>query len=241
MGATEVLRKDHQLLREKLEFLEAAMQVAPEAQFALREMCWSLARVLDAHIKREEQVLAPYGNRIAALTQYHLAQDHADQRVVLRDVNALLLGGIKTPVSRVMPPLSHLIDELREHMEEEEREVFPVVDRVASEQPQAPPAAPAAPVITQTIPPPVCRPKGPPASSQDADSSSANRQVVGTMTVNHVLKVHPKAREIFQAFRIDCDADGCHCLDELTWRRGIDVEALLQTLNYSDTGQAVAN
>jgi iron-sulfur cluster repair protein YtfE (RIC family) len=211
MGATEVLRKDHQLLREKLEFLEAAMQVAPEAQFALREMCWSLARVLDEHIKREEQVLAPYGNRIAALTQYHLAQDHADQRVVLRDVNALLLGGIKTPVSRVMPPLSHLIDELREHMEEEEREVFPVVDRVASEQPQAPPAAPAAPVMTQA------------------------------MTVNHVLKVHPKAREIFRQFHIDPESDGCHCLDELRWRRGIDVEQLLSALSHPAADPSAVN
>lgn len=62
-----------------------------------------------------------------------------------------------------------------------------------------------------------------------------------SMTVNHVLKIHPKAREAFDAFKVDCETDGCHCLDELYWRRGVDVEALLQALNQPVVHQTVSN
>lgn len=203
MDVTERVRQDHRILRAKLRLLEAAMQVAPEAQFVLREMCWSLAHMLDAHITHENEVLQPYSNRINALTKERMAQEHADQRVVLRDVNTLLLGGLKTPISAVVPPLAHLIEELRAHMEEEERELFPMVDRLAEEPVQTVPPPPVAPVMTET------------------------------MTVNYVLSLHPKAKEVFQAFHIDCEVDGCHCLDELYWRHGIDVVALLRTLNDS--------
>jgi len=211
MGVTEGLKKDHELLRLKLSFIEAAMEVAPEAQFALREMCFSLARLLDGHIRREQQVLAPYGGRLGALRTSHLAEDHADQRVTLRDVNAVLLGGIHAPVSTIVPPLASLIKALREHMAEEEREVFPAVERFAGEDAPAEALAPSAPAIT------------------------------GAMTVNHVLKVHPRAREIFRAFDISCESDGLHGLEELYWRRGIDVSALLKALNEAPVvGHAMA-
>jgi hemerythrin-like domain-containing protein len=136
MGATESLRREHQILRAKLKLLAVAMQMGPDASFVLREICWSLARMLEQHIQREAEALRPYSNRIQALTQARMAQDHADQQVVLRDVNALLLGGINAPVGRVVPPLAHLIEELREHMNEEEYELFPVIDRIAAEQSQ---------------------------------------------------------------------------------------------------------
>jgi len=51
-----------------------------------------------------------------------------------------------------------------------------------------------------------------------------------TMTVNHALKVLPGAQQVFHAFHIDEDAEGLHCLDELYWRRGVDVERLLKAL-----------
>jgi len=184
-----------------LRLLEAAMQMAPEAQFALREMCWSLARMLDEHIRHEVEALQPYHNRIQALIQARMAQDHADQQVVLRGVNALLLGGINAPVSRAVPPLAELIKELRHHMAQEEQEVFPMVDQLAEEQ-----AAP---------------------------SYGIGSVITETMTVNHVLHVHPQTREVFRAFKVNWEADGCHCLDELCWRRGVDVAALLRELNRS--------
>jgi hemerythrin-like domain-containing protein len=138
MHVTEPLRNDHHILRANLKLLEAAMRMAPEANFVLREMCWSLARMLETHIQHEVEVLRLYSNRIQALTQARMAEEHDEQRVVLRDVNAVLLGGINAPVSSVVPPLVELIEDLRAHMAQEEQEVFPMVDRLAEEQ-AAPP------------------------------------------------------------------------------------------------------
>ncbi len=136
MTVTAVLRKDHDILRTKLKCLEAALRVAPQTPLVLRKMCChSFTRVLDQHIKREEAALKPYRHRVRAILQQRKHQDHADQRRVLRDLNALLLQGVKIPVGAVAPRFFHLIDELREHMVEEEREIFPTVDRAEAEQP----------------------------------------------------------------------------------------------------------
>lgn len=142
MSLTAPLRKDHQALRSRLELLKGAMRVAPEAQFALRELCWSLARLLEAHIEREGQALAPYSDGIQALARARLRHDCADQRLVLRDVNALLLNGLRTPLGIVVPRLAQFLEELEECMEEEEREVFPMVDRIAEDEAPEPPVAP---------------------------------------------------------------------------------------------------
>lgn len=135
MTVTAILKKDHEVLRRKLEFIETALHVAPQSVFVLREMCYSLTKMLDAHIRREEEALSPYTNRIRAILRYHAGQDHADQQQVLRDINTMLLAGIKMPTSTVVNRLSHLIAELREHMVEEEREVFPAVDRAEEKHP----------------------------------------------------------------------------------------------------------
>ncbi len=138
MGATEHLRREHQLLRAHLRLLEVAMQMVPEAPFVLGEMCWSLARMLEDHIWHEAEALRPYSGQIQGLMQARMARDHADQQTILRDVNVLLVVKINAPTSQVILPLTHLIDELREHMDEEECELFPMVDRIAEARPQEP-------------------------------------------------------------------------------------------------------
>ena len=139
MSVTELLMHDHRLLRAELRLLEAAMRMGPDAEAVLGEMCALFARMLEEHIRHEVETLRPYSNRIEALRHEQMACDHADQQIVLRDVNLLLLRGRHTPMSTVGLPLAHLIKELREHMDEEERAVFPLVDRVAeAEGSQAP-------------------------------------------------------------------------------------------------------
>src|SRR3989338_4181473 len=150
MATTAMLRKDHEVLRRKLEFIETALQVAPQSVFVLREMCHSLTKMLDAHIRREEEALAPYTSRIRAILRYREGHDHADQQQVLRDINMMLLAGIKMPTSTVVYRLAHLIEELREHMAQEEREVFPAVDRVEEEVPRGA-MLPLPPLITEQM------------------------------------------------------------------------------------------
>jgi hemerythrin-like domain-containing protein len=134
MGVTELLTQDHKFLRAELRLLEAAMRMGPEAPFVLREMCASLASMLEDHIWHEAEALRPYCDRIEAFRRERMAREHADQQIVLRDVNTLLLGGMNAPVNRVAPSLTQLMEELREHMDEEERELFPLVDRISAER-----------------------------------------------------------------------------------------------------------
>jgi len=199
MTVTTMLKKDHEVLRRKLEFLETALQVAPQSVFVLRDMCHSLTKMLEAHIRREEQAMAPYSNRIRAILQYQAGEDHADQRTVLRDVNTMLLGGIKMPTSIVVDRLSHLIEELREHMAEEEREIFPAIDK-AEEAVRLGATVPLSPLITEQ------------------------------MSANAVMRAFPATRPVFEKHGIQCGCEGCDCLDELAWRRGLDAKALVKEL-----------
>lgn len=202
MAVTAMLKKDHEILRRKLDFLETAMQVAPQSAFVLRDMCHSLTKMLDAHIHREEEALAPHTNRIRALLRYHAGQDHADQQTVLRDINTMLLAGIKMPTSTVVNRLSHLIQELREHMADEEEHLFPAVDSAEQEQPKTGEAL--QPMITEQ------------------------------MSANAVMKAFPATRAVFEKHGIRCGCEGCECLDELAWRRGLDAKAFVEELQHAE-------
>lgn len=201
MAVTAMLKKDHEVLRRKLDFLEAALQVAPQSVFVLRDMCHSLTTMLNAHIRREEEALAPHTNRIRALLRYHAGQDHADQQTVLCDINTMLLAGIKMPTSTVVNRLSHLIQELREHMADEEEYLFPAVDSAEQEQPKA--GATLKPMITEQ------------------------------MSANAVMKAFPATRAVFEKHGIRCGCEGCECLDELAWRRGLDAKAFVEELQHA--------
>src|SRR3990167_4716202 len=101
MEATRPIRQDHDLLRKKLALLESALQVAPEARFVLREMCFSLQHLLHDHIAREQSVLPPDRT------------NHQDAHSLLRTVNELLLGGMRASMPTAVLWLSKLIALLR--------------------------------------------------------------------------------------------------------------------------------
>ena len=57
MRAIDRLRRDHQILRSKLDVLETALTMGPETWFVLREVCFTLARQLRDHMRREEELV----------------------------------------------------------------------------------------------------------------------------------------------------------------------------------------
>ena len=113
MPSVQELEHDHALLRKKLDLLEALLPVAPEARFILRELCFSLHRLLQEHLQRESPLLA-----------FHSCT-HAAAQQLLRAVNELLLLGMRASMPTVVVRLSHGIDQLRAQMDEQERVVFP--------------------------------------------------------------------------------------------------------------------
>ena len=59
--------------------------------------------------------------------------------------------------------------------------------------------------------------------------------ITEAMTVNALLKLYPWAGLVFRTFKIDWEVDGSDYLDELCWRRGIDLNALLAALRQHVT------
>ena len=58
MNAIDRLRRDHTILRSKLDILETALTMGPDVWFVLRETCFTLGRQLRDHIRREEELVA---------------------------------------------------------------------------------------------------------------------------------------------------------------------------------------
>ena len=133
MGATRILRQDHERLRRKLALLESAIQVAPEARFVLREMCFSLQRLLQEHIAREADVLQQYRQRIPVSDSSEVppsVTEHMDVYNHLRTVNELLLTGMRASMPTVIARLSHVTELLHEQMDDQESRAFPALDQV---------------------------------------------------------------------------------------------------------------
>ncbi len=234
METTAQLRQDHEILRAKLALLEGLLPLAAQMQYPIRELIFSIARRLRCHTEKETVLLrvlrvACHGDPAEA-TRY-LPEEHQDQQQTLAFLNQLLAMGSQCPAEPVATYGAHLIDGLREHMAREDAVLFPAADRAIGEAegqevvmemraiarhhfPEGEPQLP----ILHLMPP-----------------------IVPEMTVNHVLRIHPFARDIFRTFQVDWLIDGGHCLDELYWRRGVDVEALLHALNQSATTQTTVS
>ncbi len=224
MQPTAELRKDHDILRAKLLLLEGLLPLTPTTQFPIREFVYSIARRLRCHTEKEDVLLgalhAARHGRPTDATRY-LPEEHQDQQQTLTVLNRLLAQGLQCPGEQVTTYGAHLIDELRDHMAREESTLFPLVNQLINEQHSQEVAMEMQAIARRHYP------EGEPL----LPVLQARPVIAPEMTVNHVLRIDPAAREIFRAFHVDWCIDGHHCLDELYWRRGIDVEALLQTLN----------
>lgn len=127
MTLTGDLKREHEWLRQKLDLFEGVLTTSP-SPVTIRGMCHTLARMLEQHVRNEDRVAAPYTNRLQSIFRNRLLDDHADERALVRDFNDLVAAGISIPTGRAVLHLFRLINELREHMAMEERELFPSLD-----------------------------------------------------------------------------------------------------------------
>ena len=123
MGTTELLQADHSLLRTKAALLESVLQIGPEARLMLREVTYSLMRLLDAHSQREHALLQRYYQQ-APLRGFTAAMDHAVEQQLLRSANRMLTGQARASVPLIILRLSQAMEQLRVQMERQERFLF---------------------------------------------------------------------------------------------------------------------
>ncbi len=203
MRAVERLRRDHGILRSKLDVLEAALRMGPETWFVLREVCFTLSGQLRDHIKREEGLVAACRRAMNPKVLAEVVVEHHDEPTHLRTINRLFLSERGHTLERIRPALQEVIDGLRRHMSEEEADLFPILERVLTEH------EPVAPVEFRETP---------------------HAHVDETMTVNRIIQAFPGPQPVFERLFINVPMEGCACLDEVAWRHGMESQELLAKL-----------
>jgi hypothetical protein len=232
MNAVERLRRDHVILHSKLDVLESALSMGSRTWFVLREVCYTLSRQLRDHIKREDDLVErcrramillpdgdpalagsgsqrnpasglPAGGGMNPKVLAAVAIEHKDESAHLRTINYLFISEPGHSLDRIRPALLEVITGLRRHMAEEERELFPMLERTLPQLEPEPLFSGAAPAIDET------------------------------MTVNRIVRAFPRTRPVFDRLFISLPAEGCTCLDEVAWRHGMESCELLQRLEQA--------
>lgn len=134
MRAVDRLKRDHEILRSKLGVLETALEMGPEAWFVLRELCFTLARQLRDHIRREEELAAACRNAMDPKVLAEIMVAHRDEPANLKTINRLFVSERGQSLAQITPTLKEVIRGLRRHMAQEEHELFPIFERVLAGQ-----------------------------------------------------------------------------------------------------------
>jgi len=201
MKAIDRLKRDHQLLRSKLDVLEAALAMRPQTWFVLREICYTLSRQLQDHIRREERLVAACRNALSQEALAHMQVEHKDEPELLRSVNRLFIEQGGSALPQVDDALRQMISRLRAHMAEEETELFPVIERILCDR-----------------------------KEDDEEAALAGDRLHEEMMVNYVLHAYPRTQAVFERLFINIAYEGYDCLDEVAWRHGMEGKELLSKL-----------
>ena len=210
MNAIERLKRDHAILRSKLDILESALQFGPRMWFVLREVCFTLSRQLTDHIRREEELVARCRRSLSQRAALHITVEHRDEPQVLRTINRLFVETRGESLTKVRPVLANLIERLRRHMDEEEVELFPVLERELSD------------------------PAGDGRAGARPDGVAPLEE---TMTVNRIIQEHPTTQQVFRRLFVNVPFEGATCLDEVAWCHGMAPQELLQQLDQAITSE----
>ena len=138
MTPVERLRQDHAVIRAKLELLENALTMGGDAAFAVRELVYSIHHRLAEHEQREDVELYPVLQETLADPQSEFAKslslEHEGHEYLLHALHLLTLRGPHMPMERVAKLAREFITGLREHIDREERLLFPVLERLTADR-----------------------------------------------------------------------------------------------------------
>lgn len=210
MTPVERLRQDHGVIQAKLSLLDNALTVGPEAAFTIRELIYSISRRLAEHEQREDAELYPVLYETLADPQREfarsIAMEHVTFESLLRDLHLLTLQGTRMPMAEVTSLARELITSLREHIDREERLLFPSLERWTADR------------------------------AAHANARAANTgggPVQQPVTINRILGQCPEAKRVFECHCIDCRREGEDFLDEVAWRHAVPLHELMRELRQA--------
>jgi len=201
MNAINRLKRDHGIFRTKLAVVESALGLGVGSWFVLREISFTLAKQLQAHRQREEQLLNTCRAVGSPEPFARVVVDHTCEQEDLKAINLCFMQQPRCSLETVRPMLTRLTDRWRRHMEQQESHLFPTIEDLL--------------VLHE-----VAGQKEPPVPSGLSE----------TMTVREVLRRHPIMRGVFRGLFIDSRYEGYDCLDEVAWRHGMEIRELLSRL-----------
>lgn len=204
MKAIERLKRDHMVLRARLNVIEAALRMGPETWLVVREVCHTLTRQLRDHIRREDALVAASRRALPEDRVTRLSTEHGDEPRLLGSINRMLLREGGRSMEEISRSLYQFVDGLRQHLDEEEAGLFPSLE-MALQQPG----------VGETEP------------SLHAGPGHES------MTVNSVVLAFPATRAVFERLFVNIPLEGTDCLDEVAWRRGLEGRELVELLEQA--------
>lgn len=202
MNTVNRLRREHALFRSNLNVLEAALRLGPEARYALRERCCSLAKQLEDHTRREEDLRCVFHAAVSHASSPVPFTDHTVERGQAAFINRFLLRYPNAPLGRIEPTITLFVSALRDRMEQQESTVFPVVEDAL--------------VLSEV--------------SRLLEAERPPWDLSETMTVGEVLACYPAAGPVLERLFINPACERYDALDEVAWRHGMESQDLLARL-----------
>lgn len=134
MDALQRIRRDHEVIRAKLNVIEASLHLPAETWFVLRELVFTLSRQLQDHMRREEALVMRCRKSMNPVVLAEMAVEHNDEPQLLRSINRMFIAEPGHSLAQIRPALIEAIAGLRRHMAEEEQALFPILEKFLKEQ-----------------------------------------------------------------------------------------------------------
>ncbi|MBI3996066.1 MAG: hemerythrin domain-containing protein [Candidatus Omnitrophica bacterium] len=133
MNALNRLKAEHRRLLSIMAALESALAMGTSAWFVLRQICFSVSKQLNEHVRGEEQLLTVCYRvlrQVDAEDDPQLTAAHKDASEQLQHITQSLWMGTETSIEDVRPRLTRVLATVRYQMHEQEARVFPWLERV---------------------------------------------------------------------------------------------------------------
>ena len=188
MNGINRLKQDHGFFRSQLTVLEFALSMGTEARFVWREVSFSLSKHLPSHVKRESEAVTSYSRRLRKVgvdTLEAFSIDHNQEWQIFRFATRCLIQGIDELLEPARCALAKSIVEFRSRMEEQERQLFPLIQEASG------------------------------ACEDSEAGQANRSILTETMTGNYVFMLYPQTQAVFDRFTINLNDEGDQPLDEL--------------------------
>jgi len=210
MHTVNRLTQDHRLLHAKLEMLKGAIPLVPQSWLALREVCFTLSHLLQAHSERESEVMASYRWVLEDPELIPVLLGHQSWLQSLQILNRCFVDEpSSTTPQELRRALVAVVDGLSEELDIQEDTLFPLLERVmASEKGMGTETHTMSPVLNEE------------------------------MTISTLVKLYPETKPVLTRFFINPMYENYDCLDEVAWRHGVPIEELLKQLEQARRNHA---